>query len=347
MKKRKNIIFPKLIFIIDNGNKFLEENWIRFLFSEIDEKDIFFLTPVCLKDFLVKLNKLDFPIFIFSENSKLSKEKIYLLKKFNFKYGLIHLSDEWFVANYAKLYNGASFVLRNYLNKSLLNIPYIFHIPIGYKIRNLQKEFKSINKKQDKIFFKGAMKGERIKMLNEFKNNGLKVTSGSNERLNYSEYLLQLKNYKYGLSPYGNTTPDTLRIYEYLENGVLPILGSRQSFDYFILLFEEIPPFLYGKSWKQVSRKFTLEKYITKQNSNLKIKKWWERKKEIYKRKCNLLISIDVYKLNNRIKIKKDYLIRVMSFIWLVKLQRPSMLFSRLRNIFFKNNFQRLLHRIF
>ena len=43
MKKRKNIIFPKLIFINDNGNKFLEENWIRFLFSEIDEKDIFFL----------------------------------------------------------------------------------------------------------------------------------------------------------------------------------------------------------------------------------------------------------------------------------------------------------------
>ena len=184
-------------------------------------------------------------------------------------------------------------------------------------------------------------------MLNEFKKNGLEVTSGSNERLNYSEYLVQLKSYKYGLSPYGNTTPDTLRIYEYLENGVLPILGSRQSFDYFILLFEESPPFLYGKSWEQVSRKFILKKYIAKQISNLKIIKWWERKKEIYKIKCNFLISIDFYELNNCIKIKKDYLIRIMSFIWLLNLQRPSMLFSRLKNIFFKNNFQRILHRIF
>ena len=84
MKKRKNIIFPKLIFINDNGNKFLEENWIRFLFSEIDEKDIFFLTPNCINNFLVKLNKLDFPIFILNIDLLISQMSGLLLIMQNF-----------------------------------------------------------------------------------------------------------------------------------------------------------------------------------------------------------------------------------------------------------------------
>ena len=238
---KKNIITPKLVFIIEKGKDFLEENWIRFLFSGIHEENIIFLSPICVKNFLGKLNQFDFPIFIFSENSKPSKEKICLLKKFNFKYGLIHLSDEWFVADYAKLYNGACFVLRNYVNKALLKIPYVYHIPIGYKIKNSQKLNNISNKKKDQIFFKGAIKGERLKMLNAFKKNGLTVSSGSKEKLSYLKYFLQLKSYKYGLSPYGNTTPDTLRIYEYLENNILPILGSKKSYDYFTLLFEEKP----------------------------------------------------------------------------------------------------------
>ncbi len=344
---RKNIFLPKLIFIVEKGKSFLEENWIRFLFSEIDEKNIIFLSPNCIDKFLVKLNKFDFPIFIFSENCKLSKGKIYLLKKFNFKYGLIHLSDEWFVADYAKLYNGATFVLRNYLNKALLNISNIQHIPIGYKLGNLEKKIQSVAKNNDQIFFKGEIKGERLKMLYDFKKSGLIISSGSKKRLSYPEYLLQLKTYKYGLSPYGNTTPDTLRIYEYLENDVLPILGSKKSFDYFILLFKENPPFFYDKSWRKVSIKFSLEKNKIQIFNSFKQKNWWEGKKEKYKKECNSLVSEDFILINNCIKIKYPSLVRLMSFIWLLKLQKPTMLIARIKKIFYINSLKKLMNRIF
>ncbi len=50
------------------------------------KKNIIFLSPIYLTNFIENLNPYDFPIFIISENSKLYKQKIYLLKNYFFKW---------------------------------------------------------------------------------------------------------------------------------------------------------------------------------------------------------------------------------------------------------------------
>lgn len=109
--------------------------------------------------------------------------------------------------------------------------------------------------------------------------------------LNYEAYLQVLLNSKIVLCPMGNVSPDTIRVYETIEAGALPIVENPDYWKPFNILFPCV------KTWDELPAildKYKAEPELLKQYTE-KTKKWWED----YKGQLVKTIQGDVKKLSS------------------------------------------------
>ena len=183
--------------------------------------------------------------------------------------------DENFLVD-PSIYSGAKFVIRTYL-AGFYKHPRLLTIPEGPCFRAAQYSLKPVPPldRQIKIFFSGQIKYSRISMARIFSSvSGSKVVDSSQGMVTPEEYLSSLMNSRFALCPNGNTTPDTLRLYEALEVGVVPIAERTWSYDYLGSLFMEcpIPRFCSWSSARQFVVNLGETQYLSLQE---KVNQWW------------------------------------------------------------------------
>lgn len=121
-------------------------------------------------------------------------------------------------------------------------------------IARLQKEYATLPKTMllYNNFTIGTCPPERMKVFEEFKDKPFCVTSS---RKPYSDYLKDLAETKFILSPRGNGL-DCVRTWEALYMGVIPIIKHSSS----DTLYEGLPVILI-KEWSEVTEEFLQQKY--------------------------------------------------------------------------------------
>jgi len=157
-------------------------------------------------------------------------------------HGLLIGADENFLANPA-IYVSAKFVIRTYL-ADFYRHPRIMTIPEGpfyapTQCLPLKAENQDMN---TSVFFSGQIKYSRIGMARAFA--GIKnscIVDAARQKVPAQEYLQMLSASRFSLCPNGNTTPDTLRLYEALEMGIVPIAERTWIRDYLGSLFPDCP----------------------------------------------------------------------------------------------------------
>ena len=341
-----------LIFLSEDEKFCFEYDWIDYLLKDNFILNKIYIDPCELNEIFSSIKREALRIIVFSDNDRLSKLTLKKLNnKYEYEYGIIHLSDEWFLTNYSEIYKGALFVLRNYYNPSLSEKEKIFHFPLGPNLKDGELiSGRTEEVKKHLIFFKGELKGERKEMINAFKKYSISIFGGSKNKLTYENYLKELSNCIYSLSPQGNTTPETLRVYECLENNVIPICGSSKTKLYFKLLFSKAPPFLFFENWNNASKYFKDNMYLKiHQHTNLNIRKWWSDEKRYMKKKIKKIIIESGSSRKNKIKfsIFKSFFIRIKSIYWLLSLQTKNSIFIRFKYFYKINLIKRIFLRFF
>lgn len=167
---------------------------------------------------------------------------------------LFHLSDETFCGGY-EFYRHFDGVIRNYY-MSLLDHPGIMTVPLGYA--NGQKgtgNFVPASKRSAIWGFTGSLNADRQAMLAAFRflePNHCRVYENKwgqvqdRRTRDAGPYQAMLADCIFVPCPMGNTTLDTMRPYEALEWGAIPIVRRRPLIDYFSELMpgHPLPTFL-------------------------------------------------------------------------------------------------------
>lgn len=97
-------------------------------------------------------------------------------------------------------------------------------------------------------------------------------TEGFGQGVSHTEYLSYMAKSKFVPSPSGPETPDSFRLFEALEAGVVPIADGG---DYWSYLFEEAPPFPVVSQWNVLPSMMPELLRGWPQNSNLTFA-WWQ-----------------------------------------------------------------------
>ena len=168
---------------------------------------------------------------------------------------LFHLSDETFCGGY-EFYRHFDGVIRNYYI-SLLDCPGILTVPLGYA--NGQRgsgDLIAASKRGALWGFTGSVNPDRQAMLAAFRTvepNHCHVYENKwgqvqdRRTRDATAYQAMLADCVFIPCPMGNTTPDTMRPYEALEWGAIPIVRRRPLIDYFSALMpgHPLPTFLH------------------------------------------------------------------------------------------------------
>ena len=219
-----------------------EADWIRDLFGSTDftehqapnldffaDNSVYVLSP---PDLLTQMSKS------FSEGLSTIRGKV-----------LFHLSDETFCGGY-EFYRHFDAVIRNYYI-SLLDHPAIMTVPLGYA--NGQKgsgDLVPASERRAIWGFTGSINADRRTMLAAFRKlqpshcdvYGNKWGRVQDRRTRQAHaYLAMLADCMFVPCPMGNTTLDTMRPYEALECGAIPIVPRRLLINYFSQLMPNHP----------------------------------------------------------------------------------------------------------
>jgi hypothetical protein len=222
------------------------------LFAEIPHTKIF--------DYGSLDTVLDNSVIIYSNNqNEISSEFQEYLDKFvnlGYKFYLFHLSNENFSHN-CEYYKKANHVFRNYFNDNV-NQSNVTFVPLGFKsgFYNSKKNLNDCNEKHINITFIGQPKSDRFELLDvmeTIENNFIHTTQNWNCVTSFSpEKSIEIyKKTKYAPCPMGFVHPDSFRICEVLEWGVIPIIKKYEGKDYFQNIFPD-HPFPVVDEWSQV-----------------------------------------------------------------------------------------------
>ena len=105
-----------------NAN-FWETDWVKEVLSQIDYQEI--------KDGNYKILR-DRSIIVVSGPNEVSNAYFAKMRRLNYKFGIIHLSDGKYTHKTA-FYADAKFILRNYWHNKFTANAQIFFFPLGYK----------------------------------------------------------------------------------------------------------------------------------------------------------------------------------------------------------------------
>jgi hypothetical protein len=223
-------------------------------------------------------------------------EKVLGLLPTQFKFYLVHLSDEFVYQEInEQVYQRFTFVYRNHFK---LNIPsHCLCFPLGYKKGFIKNKQKSLLLDRKYIWsFVGSIRNERKQMIEEMKKVSdsyfIHSTSGFNTQdcLPTNEYFDILYQSFFIPCGIGNSSVDTFRVYEALECGCIPIVLKNsiyQPYSYWEKIFpNETLPFIIIEEWFQI--KDAIQPFL----ENIKIKQkqvyYWYK---VYKSKLKQKIQ--------------------------------------------------------
>jgi len=322
------------LLLVSSSFSYLEIPWIRHILSRFQTLEVDYKQALLYPDY--------FPVLIVSENS-LQDKSAYTYTSSVFcrlrrLFGLIHLSDEWFVkTNHLELYQNASFVIRNYFSP-VLEKPNVFQIPLGIcpnLLSSLSITPKPFADRDNLLHYSGQIKYSRISMMTALRRQGFVEFPRFKS---YSEYLTYLCNTKYLLCPNGNTTADTYRLYEALVCGCIPITEKTCFIDYIKTLFSNhrYPrcPLNSYQSWYNACKAIMHTDINIASAQQFEIYQWWIGLSSLLPSICEEFISLYCIKapaVRFRSSSKIAHLFNcLLNFSWLVLMQRPSTLFIRL-----------------
>lgn len=254
-------------------------------------------------------------------------------------HGLLLGGDENFLAS-PRLYRGARFVIRTYL-AAFHRHPRIFTIPEGPFYRpEPARSAESDPSQPISVFFSGQLKYSRIAMAKAFE--GVPdafIVDPADARLSPSEYLTKLASARFALCPNGNTTPDTLRLYESLEMGVVPIAERTVFFDYLGQLFKPcpVPRFASWRAARDYVESLDSEVYALTRS---RIHAWWEEQKLAYPmrvfdfvNRCLMPARLPDFQGPTPLGLS---IYRFRAFAYLFSISSPATLMIRFRRMFRK-----------
>ena len=216
--------------------------------------------------------------------------------------GLFHLGDEQGTDD-KTFYSDADLVLRNYWFEEIVKAPHVTWVPNGYAIgvgpvapNNL------LTSSQRPIagFFAGALgmrvlSNERQDMREAVEKSTadfcLRFTARAHDRLGASAYAAHLGSARFALVPGGNS-PETIRLYDALEMGAVPIMLRSPFVDAREAL--NGPPFLLLNRWSEFA-----DAYAPLANAPSDVLdamqsgviQWWTRFKRAQQEKMRRLID--------------------------------------------------------
>jgi len=192
------------------------------------------------------------------------------------KVGIFHLSDEWFCSD-TSFYKGAAFVLKFYYC-SFISHPAIKYVPLGFP-ESLPHPEKDRPASERKLVwsFCGERKYSRVEMLRAFAK--ISPHRYPEKFISDEEYRSMVTDTVFAPCPMGNTTPDTLRLYESLENGCIPIVEKRWTIDYFGRIFPDGCPIPRFQSWAAAARWVQAQSGEERDRLQREIQHWWTSEK--------------------------------------------------------------------
>jgi len=203
---------------------------------------------------------------------------------------LFHLGDEHGTSD-RSAYENVALVLRNYWFEAIQANRNVVWVPNGYAMGVGPSTTKTLLKASQRSlpgFFAGALgmrtlADERQRMKAAVEQGNLKFdlhfTPTSRDRLGPAAYSARLSNARFALVPGGNS-PETIRLYDALERGAIPIM-LRSPFVHAADALDE-PPFILLNDWNELVEAYapfadnsedTLRALDTLQEQVIK---WWD-----------------------------------------------------------------------
>lgn len=198
--------------------------------------------------------------------------------------GLLHLGDEFLRGPYAA-YASFDYVLRNY-HASYLDTPGVLSYPLGYS-NDLSKGAGEISSKRRYAWaFIGAQNRAREELgsaWNGFEPNFFQLSDirAGVPHLGRDTFLDLLDSSAFMPCPMGNTQLETMRLYEVLERGAIPVLPRRRTSSYFEDLLGDHHPLPAFYNWRE-ARHFCEALYVDSGELDAmqaRIATWWAQKK--------------------------------------------------------------------
>lgn len=273
-----------LIWQVDRA-KYWEEDWLKELTSGIP------LNTIDDKKYEIYRDRSIIVIgsnLSANEQSRLEQYFARLTKK-KYKFGIIHLSDEYYTAP-THYYKDAQFVFRTFWHAKFKAEKNVTCIALGYKNgfwKNGKVTIPTVAERDFTWSFAGQLinKPTRQQMIESMKgvpNGHIHETFTWNDpnALSVDQYRDLLLNTIFVPCGTGWVNLDTYRLYESLECGCIPIVEN-QPFDYFHEFLGE-NPFITVSSWDDAPDILNGLLSDPKKLEELQVRcsKWWENYKE-------------------------------------------------------------------
>ncbi|MGG6296972.1 hypothetical protein ACQ4M4_21460 [Leptolyngbya sp. AN02str] len=238
-----------------NPETTLESDWLYSLFPNFDVQSIEDSQHSAVMDNAIVVTSGN------DINGISVKQYLTRFKAAGYRVGVIHLSDEWFTYP-IDFYPDAAFVLRNFYRDDAFRHPHVYFIPLGYK-RGLHQHItpdRPMRDRQHSWSFAGSIAGKisRRHMMASANRlpGGIAYISGNafndSSNLSFEGYAKLMSNTVFALSPGGNRCVETLRVYEAMEAGAIPVVEDASRFNILKGILKEIikpKEFLRYKVW--------------------------------------------------------------------------------------------------
>lgn len=258
-----------------------EEDWLMECLSGLD---------VTVVDDANYKKYLDNSVIVLSAwKLKGSKEYFKKLKKLGYRFGVILLGDERYLAS-PDFYKYPKFVLRNYWHKNFQHQNHVIPFPLGYKVGFWSdcQPSRALSPQRDFTWsFAGQIANKptreamvsAMKVFPQYYIHEIHAWADSNS-LNTSQYRDLLLNTLFVPCPSGWCNLDSYRVYEALECGCIPIVEKFPQ-DYFSNFFGN-HPFIAVDSWDQAPAQIAplLADPILLEQRRLQCYQWWQTKKK-------------------------------------------------------------------
>jgi len=252
---------------------------------------------------------------------------------------LLHASDEWYSGGYSE-YRHFDRIIRP-MRTWLARAPGIFTIPVGYA-NGLAgpSELTPANQRKYLCAFEGEVKASRIQMVEALW--GVEPSfihdTRDGSRLSREDYRRLMLDSVFMPCPMGNAAVETLRLYEALEFGCIPIVEKRWFIDYYRGLFGA-DPFLRVGSWSEAGP--LMRDLVAAPDELLRLQQrivsWWVETKARTKRELTAFMrgpsrAADLKDYSQRTRNRVPALHEGLRLLELVRHQSAGSLAERLAN---------------
>lgn len=249
---------------------------------------------------------LDNSIVVISANIHSEKHHDYFAKlhALNYRFGIIHLSDELYYAP-TDFYPFAKFVFRNYWHKKFADQDNVYYWPLGYKAgfwsdgyslplpTAAERVYKwifagQIHKKASRVAMADSLKNIRDYFIHEIY---FWADPTSLDVIDYRNLFLEAQ---FIPCPRGFWNLDTFRLAEALECGCIPIV-EREPLDYFKEFFGN-HPFIVVDNWEQARQQMQelIDQPEKLEQRRIECYTWWINYKAQLKEKIDEIIKTNL-----------------------------------------------------